>query len=186
MIPRRGTWRHPGTREYYELDYFVVSPSLLPRIECIRTCAAMPFTDHFAKVLRVVIHGRDRAPPWWRLEAGLRPPPRLLVDRMSGPSQEAQAVGQSYAAELDARLAAAERPVSWSALSAMMVGAAETVCGRSRAARGPLGRLGHEEEASRERSRVAQLWEEVRESQGRPEEEERRQAHRRARAELQR
>ena len=187
VINRRGTWRHPGTKEYYELDYFVMTPSLMPRIQCMRTSAAMPFTDHFAKVVRIVFHSRDKAPPWWRLESsGLRQPARLQVDRMTGPTPEAQAKGESYQKTLDERVKNIDRPITWEALSEAMVGAADQVCGRSRASKGPLGRLGHEGEARQERDRIAQLWEEVREAQGTAEEEPKRQVHRTARVQKKR
>ena len=47
-IGRRGTWIHPGTKQWYELDYFCASPGILKQTQTLRTLC-LGFSDHSAK-----------------------------------------------------------------------------------------------------------------------------------------
>ncbi|CAK0833878.1 unnamed protein product [Prorocentrum cordatum] len=131
------TRRSPGVDrgKWHELDYFMTDgPALSQRWKCLRAFA-MPFGDHFAKMVSRWPHGR----PWKdrgvrEVASGfadvLRQAGRLRYDLMRGPPPEASAVRRELAGAAARALGGPARP-AWSELAAAMRTAGEEVLGRA-------------------------------------------------------
>ena len=70
---RRGTWQHPRTGRWYDLDGFLVRrDERHAMVRRMKTMDDSELSDHRAKGMKVRVIGRK-----WRTEGGVKRPPRV-------------------------------------------------------------------------------------------------------------
>ena len=112
----RGTWLHPHTKEWYELDYLLVDSDRLhqvqPRMRCVPGVA-----DHRMKVLGIQLGSltarasrKRRAQTWKSLSRPRDRTPKLCMQAFRGNSEQAVAARKQFGLEVEAVLSSMEVP----------------------------------------------------------------------------
>ena len=94
-IGHRGTWKHPGNKAWYELDYFCGDSQILKQTQSLRTLT-IGISDHRAK--QILVHlPNPLSKHSWRKDKAARireaqnvHEPRIQYELLRGPSKEAQ------------------------------------------------------------------------------------------------
>lgn len=118
----RGTWLHPHTKEWYELDYLLVDSDRLhqvqPRMQCVPGVA-----DHRMKVLGIQLGSltarasrKRRAQTWKSLSRPRDRTPKLCMEAFRGHSETAVAARKQFGLEVEAVLSSMEVPAPQSVM----------------------------------------------------------------------
>lgn len=167
----RATWLNNVSRVKYELDYWLSDiPVGSARWRQLRTCA-LPFSDHFVKVVHLELRGRPAAaayiPGGARSAAGPRPR-RLRLDRLRGPTVSAAVLRRQWSKQVEETLpertaeAVEATPMTWTAAAASMRSAAESVVGRRPRASDIPVLEAHRPAAQASREALRESWDRVR------------------------
>ena len=120
---RRGTWQHPRSGRWYELDGFLVRKEERHKlVKRMKAMNANVLSDHAAKSLTVNVRGRR-----WRTEGGERRPPRLnweVLQRMEKRMEYMEKTRELMTNE-------EVNEWTWKGLSDVMIEAAKVVCGET-------------------------------------------------------
>ena len=169
---RRGTWLHPRSGRWYELDGFVVRKEERQRlVRKVKTMSMNELSDHTAKSMIVRVTGKR-----WRTEGGARRPPRIKWEAL-----QCQDMKEAYKENTRERMARAEVDEwRWEEMTEVMIEAAKEVCGETTKPVANPWTIGYEEEldgmkedivrAVRMRGVKLRAWNEVRNDNERGEE----------------
>ena len=172
---RRGTWQHPRSGRWYELDGFVVRKEERQRlVRKVKTMSMNELSDHTAKSLKVRVTGKR-----WRTEGGGRRPPRIKWEALQCMEKK-----DEYKDNTRERMARTEVDEwKWEDMTEVMIEAAKEVCGETTKPVANPWTIGHERELDEMREEIVNAvrmrgvklreWYEVRHEDGREEERER-------------
>ena len=143
---RRGTWQHPRSGRWYELDGFLVRKN--ERYGLVRRMKAMSvsvLSDHVAKGLTVRVVDRR-----WRTEGGGRRPPRINWEVLQRVDKR-----EEYKLKTRERMMNGEVDEwSWDRMTEVMIGAAKEVCGETTRPVANPWTVGREEEMNELRENI--------------------------------
>ncbi|CAK0831872.1 unnamed protein product, partial [Prorocentrum cordatum] len=183
-IYSRGTWQHPPTKKWYELDVFLADPRASRRMHGWKVFPAS-FSDHHGKLCRLTLAASMKSRRRFRVERPERPRP-LSVSRFKGRSPEAKQLCDDYSAKTAEAMQQAPPDGSWTVLAGIMVKACEDTAGRDPERIGLPYLAGHAKEAIKRHAEIERLLTAVKESKDVPTATQARTTLRQARAALKR
>ena len=120
---RRGTWQHPRTGRWYELDGFLVRKEerhrLVRRMKTMNECV---LSDHTAKSMTVRVNERR-----WRAIGGERRPPRIKWEALQRIDKREEYKEKTRELMMNAEV----DEWRWEDMTEVMIGAAKEVCGET-------------------------------------------------------
>ena len=148
---RRGTWCHPRTGEWYEIDGFLMrNRQRHKHVKKICTVGEITLSDHKPKLMKFQLEVNLRS------RTRIKRVPRIRFEKLRLPEiadQYRQRIGELIAEEVDNE-DLNDDMTRWDELTKIVIKAAEEVCGKEERKVENPWMIGREEELQRMRSRL--------------------------------